>query len=461
MVTRRRSVAVLWAVVAAALPPSSSSGQSLKSDLQGVFDEVLKPTNEGGRLVLTGAQGAHGRHYLPSSVEASAATIRAFSSFLSANISSFPLGSTAAGMTFDFSGGAPVGTTTSLGPIFTERAQTVGRGRLNVGLNVSYLNLRKLRGVDTEDIRFTFFHDDVGGPGDIPPELHPSGVTGDDPSGNELDHIDLFMNMDLNATLAAFYVAYGVTDRLDVGVAVPYVTMSLDADPVARMNPLSVLSRGYQDTVTTINATPLHFWGSADSPLLTYDARPVRQNAVGLGDLALRAKYNLLRGQGVDVAGLVEYRPPTGNEDDFLGAGAHSLRGQVIVSAIRGDFSPHLNLGYDIRGSEFDRNEVELFTGYDQKIGEGLTLAVDFLGEFEVGSADEASDFPQTVRVQGSGAFARFTEVVSLTSVPNRARDHTLNGSFGLRFRPRADLTVVGNVLVPLNDGGIRSSAIP
>ena len=70
-----------------------------------------------------------------------------------AQLSSFPLGSSAGGFTWTFQ---PVtGTFTrasdSFGPIFTERALTIGRNRLNVGVNYQratfdHLDGKKLTG---------------------------------------------------------------------------------------------------------------------------------------------------------------------------------------------------------------------------------------------------------------------------------------------------------------------------
>ena len=51
---------------------------------------------------------------------------QAFTIPIGSSLSNFPLSSTVSGLTFDFSTGAPVATTASLGPIFAERAQTIG-----------------------------------------------------------------------------------------------------------------------------------------------------------------------------------------------------------------------------------------------------------------------------------------------------------------------------------------------
>ena len=86
---------------------------------------------------------------------------------------------------------------------------------------------------------------------------------------------------------------YGVTDRFDIGGAIPFVRVSLQGQRVDTY-------RGRE----LVQAT-----GSA--------------SASGLGDVVVRAKYNVLRdgGSGLAVAG--EARLPTGNEEDLLGTGQH------------------------------------------------------------------------------------------------------------------------------------------
>lgn len=192
------------------VPPQALFGQSLRDKLSNVFGSVLD-------IQLAGP-GEHGNHFRPASVALTNGTINSFGSFIATNVSSFPLSSTEAGLTFDFSTGQPVSTTTSMGPIFAERAQTLGKNRFNLGFNFTFFNLSKLRGVNTDAIRFTFTHQDVGAPG-----------LGD--SDNEFDTVDLFMHLDLNASILAFSTTIGITNNFDISLAVPFVNVSIKTDP--------------------------------------------------------------------------------------------------------------------------------------------------------------------------------------------------------------------------------------
>lgn len=425
-------------IVMLAMLSSGVFAQSLSEQLNDIFVQVLE-------LELAGSPGQHGNHFKPSNNISSAATISSFRNFITANISSFPLSSTTAGVTFDFSEGVPQKTTTSLGPLFTERAQTIGRNRVNMGFNFSYFNLAKIRGVSTEDIRFSFTHQDVDN----------SGILGDVPA--EVDNIDLFMNMDVNATILAFLMTYGVTNRLDVGVAIPYVNVQMTSNPLAEMVSITgaIAAQGG-------GSDPLHHWGSASSPQLTLTPNAIDDDATGVGDIAFRAKYNFVRDAAVDFSGLVEYRLATGDEENFLGVGDPSVKIQLIGSAIKGNFAPHVNLAYEYRGSDLDRNEIELFVGYDQKISDQLTLAVDFLGEFEIGDQIDELNFPdaQEIQVDIGNPGNPWIREIAPTNIPNRDSDNILNASFGLKISPRENLVMLANTFVPLNDGGLRSDFV-
>jgi len=412
--------------------------QTLSERLSGIFSDVL-----GEKLHLS--PGPHGEHFKPANVKSSDATINALTNFIGRNIASIPLSSTAAGLTFDFSTGVPVATTTSLGPIFAERAQTLGSRRINIGFNMSYLNMSRLRGVNTEDLRFTFVHQDVK------PD---TSVLGD--NLNEFDTIDLFMNLDLSATVLAFYFTVGITNQLDLSVAVPFVNVHMEATPIAIIDSYSYL----------LSDSANHNFGSDPAnPVLTTRPDPINDDATGIGDIAIRAKYNFIKGEGLNFAALLDFRPPTGDEASFLGAGKSSYRGMLITSAALGDFSPHLNLSYAHQGGIQNRDGIEISVGYDQKITEWFTLAADFLGSYEISNNKEIQFPSENVNIEGDPVIhhtpKHVMKEVSLTNIPYFSHDNFSNGSVGFKINPKKEMILVGNVIFPLNEGGLRSSLIP
>lgn len=410
----------------------SVQGQSLRDRIQGIFAEVLE-------LELAGSPGEHGEHFFPSNVATSSRTINTLSSLIGTNVASFPLSSTVAGLTFDFSSGIPVSTSTSLGPIFAERAPTLGQGRFNFGIFFSYLDFAKLRGTNVNDLRFSFTHQDVGAPG-----------MGDSP--NEFDSIDLFPNLDISASILSFNFTYGVTDRLDLGVAVPFVNVRVKSTPFARINSFTYVA----------NDTANHSFGDDPTqPVLTSNPAGLDDDATGVGDIALRAKYNFVRDRKVDFGALIEYRPATGDEENFLGSGHSHVKAMVIFSGTMGNFEPHINIAYNKKGGDIDRDELGIWVGYSQKVLEKLTLALDVAGEFEMGTKTQQLDFPQSVLVEGTPFGKSIFQNISLTNVQNFSRDNLVNASLGLKWNPRESLILSGNVFVPLNDGGLRADYIP
>ena len=414
--------------------PTTAVASDLESALHFIFDDVLDSA-----LILS--PGPHAQHYLPEKVASSERTINALSNFISANTSNFPLSSTAAGVTFDFSTGVPVASMSSSGPVFAEQATTLGRKKLNVGANFSYLDLARLRGIKTQDLSVNLFHQDIA-----------DTLFGD--SDYEYDYITLNLNMDLNAVVFATYATYGITDRIDVGVAVPIVNVSMKAASVARMNSY---------TYTSSDSASHYFGGTKYDPVLWHDVPVIDQSASGIGDIAVRAKANFYRSPGGNMAGLLEIRLPTGKAEDFLGAGDPSYKFGVIGSASFGGINPHVNASYNIRTSKIDRNEVELKLGYDQKVGEKLTFAAEWMGSYEVGAQiwDTRFPDPQVISRPDGPNQTIATYYIPSTSIPAYASDNVVNTSFGVKYMPKSNLLLVANVILPVNNGGLRSSVIP
>src|SRR5688500_3688024 len=77
---------------------------------------------------------------------------------LSTQLSTFPLGSSAGGFawTFDPGAGAFTRSSASFGPTFAERALTVGRGKLNFGVNYQRTTYDDFEGLSLRDREIRF-----------------------------------------------------------------------------------------------------------------------------------------------------------------------------------------------------------------------------------------------------------------------------------------------------------------
>jgi hypothetical protein len=134
----------------------------------------------------------------------------------------------------------------------------------------------------------------------------------------------------------------------------------------------------------------------------------------------------------------------------MLGAGRIAAAGLGIASATFGDFSPHINAGYIYRASTTETSAILTTLGADGLILKRVTLAGDFIGQWQAGPAK--IQLPQPAHyIDGS--------VVQRTTIPS-IPDNFIDGSFGLKFLVAAHVLGVANVIVPFTDAGMRSNVI-
>jgi hypothetical protein len=412
--SRALAAAVLLAAVA-----RPCAAQSLSARLANLF----RYGNCAQPLCLTVNEAVHGSHYIPGAVQANLSTLGFLTDAIGATLGSIPVSATTSGVTFRFVGGAPASTATSAGPIFAERAQTLGRGRLLVGVNTTRIAFDRVRGTRLDDLAFNFVHQDVD----------PSGLG---TPGYESDVIRVRPSIALTLQSTAAFVTYGLGDRVDVGVAVPLVWASLDASSTALIT-------------TTTGGTPTgaHRFGTQASPSLNASSAAEGSN-FGIGDVALRAKANLRTSDRLGLALLGDVRLPTGDADNFAGSGELAVRALGVLSARVGNFSPHANAGFAFRGGDSQTDAALLTVGFDHLAARWATVAVDLISEFQVG--DSKLVLPAPVTYVDA---ARTT--LPLTNVPNR-RDDLYNLSAGAKFL-LGGATLVVNGVLPLGNGGVQS----
>jgi hypothetical protein len=377
----------------------------------------------------------HGSHFVPSAVESNGTLISFLEGAIGTNITNIPISATSSGRTFRFEGGIPVATSSSPGPIFAERAQTLGKGRVLVGATINSFKFRSVRGIDLDEVELNFTHQNVDFEGC-------DATFGNDCSlmgvpGLENEYIELRLGLDLDVTSTLFVMTYGLFDWADIGVAVPIVSTSIRGTSNAQVVPF-----GGPDATHFFSGTPDH----AD---LTA-ARFVEGSATGLGDLAARVKIRLAQSTSTAFAILADGRFATGSARDFLGSGHSAIRGLGIVSAQFGAFSPHANVGYMYRSGDLQNDAVLATIGFDHMLAEWASLAIDLISEFQAGETKLLVPDPVTIEYP-------FTRTVQSTNIPNQ-RDDIVNASFGFKFVTPAGVTIVANSLWPLNTGGLRAS---
>src|SRR5438876_9197175 len=156
----------LWSFLALALSTTALNAQGLRDKISElfIFSAGQDPLFLGGTAGSDSATALHADHFIPAARSENGTLISFIGNAISGNVANLPVSATSGGSTFRFEGGVPVRTSVSPGPVFAERAQTLGRGRVFVGANVNRMHFTSLRGVRLDGIEMTFTHQNVTGP---------------------------------------------------------------------------------------------------------------------------------------------------------------------------------------------------------------------------------------------------------------------------------------------------------
>jgi len=430
-------------------------------------------------------QPNHIAHFRPGPGDAALKVPAQVNQALLTLLSTYPLGSPSGGFTYTFD--PAIGTLTrssnSFGPSFAERALTTGRGKASLGFGYQHaaydtfegLNLRQR---DTSDdpaatprgVTFYIPHTDCCSRGSAQ-QAQPDGSHLTPPFEGDL--IKAALALDLVTDTSVAFATYGVSDRLDIGVAVPFVRVTLDASVLAHIERLA----------TALEPT-VHSFGGSNPDEQIYRLSGA---ASGLGDIVVRGKYAFTRGGPFGLAGAVETRLPTGDESNLLGTGGVQTKVFAIASVHRGPVSPHVNLGYTfssngaLPGATL-RDEIGATVGLDAAVSPRMTVSFDVLGRtlrgagrmrlvdkpFEYASAGAGGgsagggggggggggNAPQPAPVQ-----TQTTTRTELQLTPGNL--HLYLGAAGVRFSPWRTVLVTANVLFPLTDAGLRDRVTP
>ncbi len=365
----------------------------------------------------------HGDHFVPSVSQGQENMLSFLEQAIATGISAVPLPSATSGVFFSFSNGSPTADTVSPGPIFGERAQTLGKGRMLFGVHASAIKMSEIRGTPLGNLFYRFPHEDVAGDGQ-----------GNIPFENDL--IEVNTSLDVSVVVASLSASFGLTDRIDLGVALPFVYTSLSGSSVASIN-------------DDISQAGVHAF-LVDGQPSTFAETAASGSATGIGDIGARIKFRAFD-RGSLSAGLVgEVRLPTGSQEDFLGSGSTSVRAIGIVSAGAGRFAPHLNGGVLLQSEETLRDYLVSAVGFDYLALPNLTVAGELLANISFGSG--GITLPRELEY-----FDGRRE--TLTNIPDGS-DNLVDASFGFKFHPNTEFRLLANVLFPLSDGGMRPSAL-
>src|SRR5262245_17152148 len=165
-------VGVLVSVLGTAGPASAQAPINVAvqvTELWRIFKDLYGPNGLVVNSLTPLASGATHSGHFNSGFESE---FSQFGTALTSQIVSLPLPSPASGFTYQFdpSLGVFSRTTTSFGPILSERAETIGARRVSIGFAYQRLSFDTIEGIDLNTVPAVFTHDDailLGGREDV------------------------------------------------------------------------------------------------------------------------------------------------------------------------------------------------------------------------------------------------------------------------------------------------------
>jgi len=358
-----------------------------------------------------------------------------FNIALASQLAAIPLPTPASGFTytFDESLGVFQRSTQSFGPILTERAETIGKGKVTFGVTYQHFGFDSLEGLSLGSVPAVFTHDEA--------QL----------GGGRSDLVTTTNSIDAAIDQSVAFLSYGLASRLDLSVAVPFVSVDLAARSEAQVQ-----------RVGTAASPATHFYEDDAGGFGTRSVYASSGRASGIGDVVVRLKGNPVHNDSIALALGIDGRFPTGDEEDLLGLGAFGVKPFAVLSFSQGRVAPHLNVAYlwngksvlagDVAtGTKEDLpDQVQYAVGADIGVSKRLTLAFDFLGTYVI-------DSPRLVRETFTAANGlSFPQIGFVKESYNLA-----NGAAGLKFNPVGRLLVDFNVLFKLDSAGLRDTVTP
>jgi hypothetical protein len=409
------------------------------------------------------------------------AQFRPISEAVGTQISGLPKASPSSGITFVYDPALKTftpATEQTLGPILGERADTIGRNRVYVGFSYQYFNFDTIDGTALNKIPAVFQHQPlVANPPLVPCGSQvglPPAYAGD--SCAVRDFIQTTNSIDLTVHQYTLYGTYGITRNLEVSVAIPILNVHMNVRSDA-----TIVSNSVADPAAGFPGNVFHQFDSAKVPSCggavpcLHGVFSDSSSASGIGDVVFRGKYEVYKGERAGVALGVDVRTPTGDERNYLGSGAVGVKPFGVFS-YRARVSPHVELGYEVNGDSILAgdfvgkantkgsmpNRFIYIAGADAAINKRLTAAFDLYGQHLIDAVrlestpftdfGKCSDFACTTLTPGTA----HPNVSGSTSGSNQ-----LDASLGLKVRAFGKLVVTGNVLIKLNDDGLRARAVP
>lgn len=336
-------------------------------------------------------------------------------------IATQPFASSSGGFIFklDPSTGLLARTTTTFGPIFTERALTSGEGQVTVGATFRSSTFDKI--------------------GDFSLAALPIANIA---SGFPNVARTTTGNLALTARTLAMSTTVGVSENFDVAVIVPIVNVKL-AGSTSLLNGSGV------------------------------NTRLAETNSVftGVGDISALAKYRFVKFGGSNIpdpggiALVVNTKMPTGSRENLRGLGVFRTLVSGVVSGGTGRLTPHASAGFEYWNKGVDvagapgqnvsiRHQFQYAGGVEIEAAPKLTFVVDFLGQ-KIFGGGQIGVAPDPVSA-GLAGVSSATSMVALSDGISKALIVP-----GLKANLKGKLLLSLSAIITMQNNGLHSKVTP
>lgn len=338
-------------------------------------------------------------------------------------IATQPFASSSGGFIFklDPSTGLLARTTTSFGPIFTERALTSGEGQVTVGATFRSSTFDKLGDFSLGSLPIASIASNSPGVART--------TTG---------------NLALTARTLAMSTTVGVSENFDVAVIVPIVNVKLAGST-------SVLNGSGVNT------------------------RLAETNSVfsGVGDISALAKYRFVKFGGSGpaipdpggIALVINTHMPTGSRENLRGLGVFRTLVSGVVSGGRGRLTPHASAGFEYWNKGVDvagapgqnvsvRHQFQYAGGIEIEAAPKLTFVVDYLGQ-KIFGGGQIGVAPDPV----SAALPGVTSATSMVALSDGISKALIVP--GLKANLKGKLLLSLSAIITMQNNGLHSKVTP
>ncbi len=254
----------------------------------------------------------------------------------------------------------------SFGPILTERAETIGKHRAYLAGSYQYFSFTTLDGEELKDLPVVFRHEQATG------------------AAYEKDYVQTNNSINLKINQFTISGTVGLTDRIDVSVAIPIVNVHMGVTSDSRIVRIAPPDPVFGQA---------HFFNPTDPQNSTRQIFADGGNASGIGDVTFRFKGTVWQGESAALAFATDVRTPTGDAWNFLGTGSWGIKPFFAASYRKNRIAPHANIGYEYNGNSVLAGDITtgrkshmpgIFVyaaGVDVGVARRVTVAFDVLGQ--------------------------------------------------------------------------------